>query len=273
MTLITDILAEELGNDPRMLNLDKLKTMDPQKLLEYFSTHPQFKSFWKEFEKALHLQVCFIIDVTGSMTNYSNFKNNTFGLILDSLFEFMNKKSKKRYAFIGYRERDEENVFVNFTDNLEEIRNKINTVKLNGGGDAAEDVEFAFKMFCDEIMFEQGGTRIIIHIADAPCHGIDYNDYTNEHDKHRERSNEIPKLLKKIACNYNCAYWFVKITDATDKMVQQFNEILQREAPTSEFNRIEELDLRGVRADLVKHILLENLLKTTLATALVGSRS
>ena len=274
MTLITDLLSEELENDIGLPNIEQLKGMNPDKLYEYFAKHPQFKSFWKEFENALNIQVCFMIDVTGSMASYSSFKNNTIGLILDSLFDFMNKKSKKRYALIGYRERDEEKlepiIFHNFTDNLTEIRKQMLEVKLDGGGDTPEDVELAFKKFCDDIEFDQGGTRILIHIADAPCHGRDYHDCLD--DKHPERSSEIPNLLRKMACNYNCAYWFVKVSDATDKMIKQFNNILQTKAPKSEFNRIIELDLRNLRADLVKQIVLENLLKTTLTTALVGTK-
>ena len=272
MTLITDLLSEELESDIGLPNIDQLKGMNPDKLNEYFAKHPQFKSFWKEYENALNLQVCFMIDVTGSMANYSSFKNNTIGLILDSLFEFMNKKSIKRYAFIGYRERDEKPlepfIFKQFTNNLSEIRKQMSEVKLEGGGDAPEDVELAFKTFCEEIEFDEGGTRILIHIADAPCHGRDYHDCLE--DEHPERSNKIPNLLRKMACNYNCAYWFVKVSDATDKMIKQFNHILQTKAPKNEFNRIIELDLRNIRADAVKEILLENLLETTLKTALVG---
>ena len=274
MVLITDILAAELDSELDLPDIEHLKELDPDKLYQYFAKHPQFKSFLKEFEKALYLQVCFIIDVTGSMAHYSNFKNNTIGLIMDSLLEFMNKKSKKRYSFIGYRERDEKEleplIFENFTDDRLKIQNQINEVKLEGGGDTPEDIELALKIFCDDIEFDQGGTRIIIHIADAPCHGSDYNDCLV--DNHPERSNDIPRLLKKIACNYNCAYWFVKVSDSTDKMIRRFNEILQREAPNREFNRIVELDLRNLRADLVKQIMLENILKTTLTTALIASK-
>jgi hypothetical protein len=274
MDAILAKISEELGSDIKASNLDQLMKMNPDRLFEYFAKHPQFKSICKEYENALNIQVCFMIDVTGSMASYSSFKNNTIGLILDSLFEFMNKKSKKRYAFIGYRERDEEKlepiVFKNFTETLPEIRKLISEVKLDGGGDAPEDVELAFKKFCDDIEFDQGGTRILIHIADAPCHGEDYHDYPT--DEHPERSDQIPKLLRKIACNYDCAYWFVKVSDDTNKMIKRFNHLLQIEAPKSEFNRILELDLRNLKADTVKQIMLENLLATTLATALKNTK-
>ena len=266
---ITNSIAEELKSSINKDRYEMLKNLNPDKFGKYFASLNEFQNFKKEFEKALKLQVCFIIDVTGSMSHHENFKSKVFGLIMDALFEFMNQRSEKRYAFIGYRERDEKNIIYDFTDNIEVIKRQINDATLEGGDDAPEDVEHALKMFCDEINFNGGGTRIILHIADAPCHGADYNNY-GDNDKHPSWSDNIPKYLRKIASGYNCSYWFIKITDSTDKMINKFNRILKEEAPDSEFNEIVQLDLRNLKSDMIKKVLEENIFRTTMLSTKVS---
>ena len=105
----------------------------------------------------------------------------------------MYQRSEKRYAFIGYRERDEKNIISDFTDNIKVHQS--NVAKLEGGDDAPEDAEHALKLFCDEINFNGRETRIILHISDVPCHGADCNNYGND-DKHPSWSDKIPKYLQ-----------------------------------------------------------------------------
>ena len=267
MTL-KDLLLEDFKASFKEKDFKKLKNFSEDELSNYFVNNGKFSKFKADFEQCLNIQVCFLIDITGSMHSYQKFTNKIVGLIIDTLFEFMNNQSKKRYAFIGYRERDEENVHHDFTDDLKKIRDMIAKVDLEGGGDDSEDVENAFKLFLDDITFDQGGTRILVHIADAPCHGPDYTDLKDEHP---DWSNNIPRYLKKMACSLNCAYWFVKLSDDTDKMINKFNEILIREAPNSEFNQIEVLDLKDLKEDVVKEILNNQLFKTTISSTVIAS--
>lgn len=256
------ILSHELT--PSQLKL--LENLQDDKIGEYFSSHQEFAKFKKDFENAMNLQICFIMDISGSMSPHSTFTNKVITLVLDALLEFMNKKSKKRYAFIGYTERDEpNNVCHDFSDDVNKIRKEIEDVKLTGGGDNPEDVENALKTFCDEINFDQGGTRIIIHVADAPCHGNEYHNETT--DNHPDWSKNIPNLLKRIVNTYNCAYWFIKVSNDTDKMIKRFNQILKEVAPKSELNEIVEMDLRELKSDMIKDLIKTNIFKSTLASA------
>lgn len=69
-------------------------------------------------------------------------------------------------------------------------------------------------------------TRTIIHIADAPCHGMEYHDngigddYENgaPGDKPFE---EIVTDLKKESINYV----FLRIKEDTDIMTEKFNQL------------------------------------------------
>jgi hypothetical protein len=263
-----DLLLDDLKTSFKEKDFKKLNNFSENELSKYFVNNGKFSKFKADFEQCLNIQVCFLIDVTGSMHSKAKFTNKIVGLIIDTLFEFMNESSLKHYAFIGYRERHEENVQHDFTDDLKKIRDLIENVPLEGGEDDSEDVENAFKLFLDNIDFKQGGTRILVHIADAPCHGRDYTDLK---DDHPDWSNNIPRYLKKIACSLNCAYWFVKLTDDTDKMIKKFNEILKKEAPESEFNQITVLDLKDLKDDVVRDILNDQIFKTTISSTVIAA--
>lgn len=91
---------------------------------------------------------------------------------------------------------------------------------------------------------------MIIHVADAPCHGSRYHDDSID-DDHPEYSDNIPDLLGNINNNFGCFYWFVKITKHTDKMITEFNKILSEKAgddPNSMV--IKQIDLQKLKGDL-----------------------
>lgn len=136
-------------------------------IISYLTDETELSHFVRAFKDALNIQICFLIDTTASMSaHYENFKNQVFGSIMEGLLSAVNQ-GEKRYAFLGYRERNEEHEFVQFTHELDEIRRAIREAKPRGGGDAAEDVEHALKLFVENISFKKKGTRIIIHVADA----------------------------------------------------------------------------------------------------------
>lgn len=124
-------------------------------LLEHLKDERELKSFIDAFKDARNLQICFLIDVTGSIAKYyDNFKNQVLTAILDAVLSDVNKGSK-RYAYIGYRERNEDYEFHQFTENIDEIREAIRNTKPEGGGDTAEDVEFALDLFVKKILFNR----------------------------------------------------------------------------------------------------------------------
>lgn len=237
-----------------------------KELMDYLADETELNHFVEAFKDARNLQICFIIDITGSFLRHSeNFKNNILGAIIDGVMRAVNK-SKKRYAYIGYRERDEDHDLVNFTEELSDVTTAIRNAKIEGGGDDAEDVEFAFDLFIKNINFKGRGTRIIIHVADAPCHGARFHD-PGYPDNYPERSDNISDKLRMISNNLNCFYWFVKLTSSTDKMIIEFNKILEKECQISGFNKINVIDLRSLKKDLsdmIKGLLQESILRTAL---------
>lgn len=164
------------------------------------------------------------------------------------------------YGFIGYRERNEIDpiVFHQISEDLESVKRAIRESNPRGGGDDAEDVENALQYFTNNIEFSRDATRIIIHIADFPCHGYDYHDASIS-DNHQDWSDRIPNLLSRVVNNFTCAYWFVKLTSHTDKMIEKFSSIIHEKSNGR--STLQVIDARNIDArDLLNQfkIILQN---------------
>lgn len=84
---------------------------------------------------------------------YDNFTNQVLGCIIDGILNAVNK-GEKRYAYIGYRERNEPHEFHPFTTDHDKIIEAIRNTEPRGGSDPAEDVEHAFEIFVKNIVFK-----------------------------------------------------------------------------------------------------------------------
>ena len=88
------------------------------------------------------LDLALICDCTGSMGSWMNRAKETLRDIIKNVLE-AHKELKVRIAFVGYRDFcDGNNQFAikDFTENIDEIRNYINSQTPMGGGDMPEDV-------------------------------------------------------------------------------------------------------------------------------------
>ena len=61
------------------------------------------------------------------------------------------------------------------TINESKLYEKLNSITCSGGGDFAEDIRGAIGKACEVISWG-GRMKYLILIADAPAHGIKYND-------------------------------------------------------------------------------------------------
>jgi hypothetical protein len=69
-------------------------------------------------------------------------------------------------------------------------------------------------------------TRVLFHICDAPCHGRDFHNGSNDQYPDGDpRGLKIDKLLANLASK-NIDYYFAEINSSTAKMIDEFNKIL-----------------------------------------------
>jgi len=108
------------------------------------------------------------------------------------------------------------------TSDINEFKNYVTQIGLLSGGDGPEDWAGGYEICANQMNWENG-TRIIIHIADAPAHSTLYNDGGDGGDY----STEGPKLDNYIQ---KCAYMNInivafKIGSSPDKSFQRVKQI------------------------------------------------
>jgi hypothetical protein len=74
----------------------------------------------------------------------------------------------------------------------------------------------------------QAATRMIFHIADAPCHGTQFHCFGERGDSHPggDPNGLRPETLLPALQQKGVMYKFGRINNSTDKMVNEFNRIM-----------------------------------------------
>ncbi len=168
----------------------------------------------------LDIDLAFLMDCTGSMGSWMRQCQEKVVEIVDQV----QKKfvgSKMRVAFVGYRDKSDKDRFAvcSFTD-PKTIKAFIAKQEATGGGDIPEDVAGGIRELL-ALSWGKGVARVAIHIADAPAHGTDYHD-TSMSDNHAALAEDekLEPLMHKLA-NKQIDFYFMRLNDSTDKMVQK----------------------------------------------------
>ena len=87
------------------------------------------------------LELCLILDCTGSMYSWIQRSKDTLHKIIDSV-KSQNKNLSVRVSFVAYRDVQDHNRFdiTDFTENLDHVKANIQKQPASGGGDFPEDV-------------------------------------------------------------------------------------------------------------------------------------
>lgn len=145
------------------------------------------------------LKVCLMMDCTASMTPWLAAAKERLLNCLKTV-----KTDYPEYeiyvAFIGYRDYNdyEKIVFVDFTSEHKIVKNRISIIQAEGGDDAAEDVAGAYKLAAS--LEWHADVRIMVHICDAPAHGMSYHDhdYNDDHTEDDYR-NPLEPHVERLA--------------------------------------------------------------------------
>lgn len=94
----------------------------------------------------------------------------------------MHPRTIIRAAFVGYRDYSDDarvisSAFFSGPSVAASLKTFAASVLADGGDDAAEDVFSGLEAVAD-LDWSSAGTRLLVHIADAPMHGMEF------HDKH-----------------------------------------------------------------------------------------
>ncbi len=120
---------------------------------------------------SLYLQICFLMDVTGSMSD-------EIAQLQDVIFSIHSRiialPTRPRVQFSIVEYRDIKDSFIvrghHFTGNIDEFQMTLEKVSAAGGGDFPEDIEAGFAWCLDSLKWRQEALKFIFLVADAPPH-------------------------------------------------------------------------------------------------------
>ena len=183
----------------------------------------QVKETLKSVAEASKIDLCFMVDCTSSMqVHINNVKNNIRNLLDDLSKRYLNHSA--RISFVGYRDYydDTTGLTMNFVDSSKHLKvfyNHIQKIAAFGGGDSCENVYSGF-VLANSLSWTNS-TKILIHIADCPSHGIKYSNGLDDHFP-----NEDPDFTGqfKQLSDKGVQYHFHKLTRYTDQMIAEFKK-------------------------------------------------
>ncbi|KAK9820158.1 hypothetical protein WJX72_006777 [[Myrmecia] bisecta] len=169
------------------------------------------------------VDIAFVMDVTGSMDPWIDAAKSKVTAIMEAA-ETIHSGAVTRMAFVGYRDLEDARRYevLDFVSKEETGRLKafLHEIVATGGDDACEDVAGALKQVL--ALSWMASTKLVIHIADAPCHGARYHHNSLDYHLEGDPSGLVPEELLQQLCASRVSVYFGRINASTDKMTGIF---------------------------------------------------
>jgi hypothetical protein len=167
------------------------------------------------------VRTCFLMDCTASMEPWIQAAKN-------QIVNIVNGTDALDYevAFVGYRDYGDQLRFHTFHFmGPRELVGCIEDIHALGGNDTAEDVAGGL-LAARELNWTNSDVRTIVHIADAPCHGLQFHA-RNVGDRYPQGdpSGIDPLAIMKHFSDREFTYTFVRINSSTDTMLEAFHNV------------------------------------------------
>ena len=169
------------------------------------------------------LDIAFLVDCTGSMGSYIAETKKDIEHIVTSIKETF--ENKVQVAFVGYRDHSDGHKRIEclqFTEDIAAFRAFVGGITADGGGDTPEDVLGGIEAAAN--LGWSSKNKVLFHVGDAPQHGPRFHNLDRSADHyydHEPRGLQIEELLSTIK-QLKINYFFAKINESTDKMIQEF---------------------------------------------------
>ena len=140
-----------------------------------------------EDTKNKKVDIIYLFDATGSMGRELKAANE----LVFKIFEDLNKKFEEKkldfnFGVVFYGDElagknrnksynRKENGYFDLTSNMNKLKQNISKIKPNGGWGEHADWVAGYDLALNKIKWREGGTRLIIHIADDGAHGEEFS--------------------------------------------------------------------------------------------------
>jgi len=178
------------------------------------------------------VDVCFVLDITGSMKPHLESCQQK---IIDILSEVKKEENFQdaniRFALVGYRDQGDEVPIqkIDFQTDPSEIQKFALSLSCSGGDDGPEDLQWGLaEALTLRWSREHYVSRLMIVITDAPCHGRQYHDPKMRENWPDEtklpHGHTMPRLLEDIRKN-KIDLTIAQCNQATNEMVNAFRKL------------------------------------------------
>ena len=163
--------------------------------------------------------VLYVVDATASMSPYIiAAKEETKNISAELRKTYPDMMFK--YGYVFYRDpidsKSDIHEFIDLTDDVNSLPEKIGKIQAKGGGDLPEDWVGAYKIVNEKISW-RNGNKAIIHLADAGAHGKLFT----LNDKYPEEEEKLIKEIEKCALKDINIFGYIIEDDARNS----FNEL------------------------------------------------
>ncbi len=137
----------------------------------------------EEERKALTLDMVIVMDCTGSMQKWIDSAKSSVMKVIDDVQKRFSQKATIRVGFVAYRDYDipaEHIKVAPLTSDIDKIKTFVSReiAKSGHGRDTPEDIPGGLQAALR--MDWQANAKLIILVADAPCHGRKYHDLRDD---------------------------------------------------------------------------------------------
>ncbi|EKX42857.1 hypothetical protein GUITHDRAFT_49443, partial [Guillardia theta CCMP2712] len=172
------------------------------------------------------VEICFVMDCTGSMASWITSCKEKVLQIAANIEEFVrscSKRSTVKMSFVAYRDYlasggyDNPGIAVcDFTQEISHIQTIVGNQTASGGSDGPEDICGGLQQACG--LTWQENARYLFLIADAPCHGRQYHDLEDHFPSGDPAGHVMEQQVLQLVKHLQCKVYFIKINSCTDKM-------------------------------------------------------
>lgn len=141
----------------------------------------------------LHLDVLFLLDTTGSMSDELSRIQETIDSIAQRIDQFV-PRPELRFGLVAYRDRGDDYVTrsYDFSSDVEAFRKVLNSFSAGGGGDGPESLNEGLHDAIHDVDWSDKAVRLIFLVADAGPH----LDYEQDYDYLTEVQHAVEKGIK-----------------------------------------------------------------------------
>jgi len=171
----------------------------------------------KIIESKDSVDICFIMDCTGSMGAWIALCKNKINNVVDVVTSHF-KNVPINIGFVGYRDHCDSQRFeiLPLTDNVDNVKNFVAAIQASGGGDAPEDLPGGMNKALESIKWKSE-KKLCIIICDAPCHGKMFHELGDSYPEGDPTGLE-PEILLNEMVNRKIHLLFADVDNCTNKM-------------------------------------------------------